>query len=507
MSLTKRLSISLLVGLSLIVAMAFVVYVIAQQRARIVVNGATITVKAGGDFQAALDRANPGDTILLEAGATYAGPFILPKKNGEQFITVRSSASDSQLPAQGQRIDPQRYAPALPKIICSKNEPAIRSAAGAHHYRFINVEFGPTRNGEGNIIELGDGREKNIDELPRHIEFDRVYVHGSPTVGQRRGIAANGQHIRIINSHFADIKRQGDESQAIACWAGDGPIEIANNYLEAAAENVLFGGAGSNLKLVPSDIVVRDNHLNKPLEWRGEGWLVKNLFEIKNGRRVKVTNNLMTNNWTSGQTGTAVLFTVRADNGPATVIEDVEFTDNIVRGAGGAVSVYGAEGGGGRRLTIRNNVFEDIDGGKWEGRGQFLLCNEWDGLVIENNTILQTGNITSAYGNQVKGFVFRNNIIAYNEYGFHGENRAPGQDSIDVFFPRALVGNNAIIGGNSSLLKSRNMYPSSLAELKLTNPSKGDYRPLANSSLKGRGANGADIGANLDPQRVGRASQ
>ena len=34
------------------------------------VAGATITVRADDDLQAALDRARPGDTVLLEAGAT-----------------------------------------------------------------------------------------------------------------------------------------------------------------------------------------------------------------------------------------------------------------------------------------------------------------------------------------------------------------------------------------------------------------------------------------------------
>ncbi len=78
----------------------------------------------------------------------------------------------------------------------------------------------------------------------------------------------------------------------------DGPVEIINNYLEAAAENILFGGAGSFLKLVPTNCVVRGNHLNKPLNWREENWEVKNLFEIKNGKNIRVENNLMTNNWT-----------------------------------------------------------------------------------------------------------------------------------------------------------------------------------------------------------------
>ena len=53
------------------------------------------------------------------------------------------------------------------------------------------------------------------------------------------------------------------------------------NYLEAAAENIMFGGAPPYIQnLVPSDIVVRRNHLTKPLAWRTQNWLVKNLFEL-----------------------------------------------------------------------------------------------------------------------------------------------------------------------------------------------------------------------------------
>jgi hypothetical protein len=42
----------------------------------------TIRVPARGDLQEALDQANPGDLIALEEGATYAGPFRLPRKQG-----------------------------------------------------------------------------------------------------------------------------------------------------------------------------------------------------------------------------------------------------------------------------------------------------------------------------------------------------------------------------------------------------------------------------------------
>ncbi|HEV7843509.1 MAG TPA: hypothetical protein VGO69_07410, partial [Pyrinomonadaceae bacterium] len=76
-------------------------------------NGTTIVVNAGDNLQSALDGARPGDTIMLEAGATFRGTFRLPKKAGVEFITVRSSAPDSQLPASGQRLDPVRYASQL----------------------------------------------------------------------------------------------------------------------------------------------------------------------------------------------------------------------------------------------------------------------------------------------------------------------------------------------------------------------------------------------------------
>lgn len=496
-----------LLVLASIVLVAGLAYVFArQERARRVqVNGKTITVKAGGDVQTALDSARPGDTILLEAGATFRANLKLPNKPGNEFITIRSSASDAQLPAQGERIDPSRYATLLPKLVATTaGESAITATGGAHHYRFVCVEFGPTPKGMGNIILLGTTEETSLDQLPHHIEFDRVYVHGDPTEGQRRGIALNGRSIRIVNSYFSDIKRRGEESQAICGWGGDGPYEITNNYIEAAAEGILFGGATAAMAVTPSDIIVRGNHFNKPLQWRDEGWVVKNHFELKNAKRVKIENNLMTNNWAKGQVGTAVLFTVRDDSGAAATIEDVEFSNNIVRGAGGALNVYGAEGKGGHRLTIRNNVFDDINGGKWGGDGQFLTASQWDGLTIENNTIQTTGNITRASGGQVTNFIFRNNVIPQNEYGFHGDDRSPGQDSLDHYFPGSIVTNNAIVGGDSSSVNGRNMFPPSFKQLGFVNPEAADYRLKPDSPLKKRGLNGSDIGANLDPQTVGR---
>ena len=80
---------------------------------------ATIAVPAGGDFQAALNAAAPGDVITLAPGATYVGNFKLPNKpltsDPNPYITIRSAAPDSALPPAGVRITPA-YAAQLPKI-------------------------------------------------------------------------------------------------------------------------------------------------------------------------------------------------------------------------------------------------------------------------------------------------------------------------------------------------------------------------------------------------------
>jgi large repetitive protein len=65
--------------------------------------GSTISVNAGGDLQSALNSASCGDTIQLQAGATFTGVFTFPAKNcdANHWIIVRTSADDSVLPAEG----------------------------------------------------------------------------------------------------------------------------------------------------------------------------------------------------------------------------------------------------------------------------------------------------------------------------------------------------------------------------------------------------------------------
>jgi hypothetical protein len=166
-----------------------------------------------------------------------------------------------------------------------------------------------------------------------------------------------------------------------------------------------------------------------------------------------------------GQDGTAILFSTRADNGPATMVEDIEFIDNFVRNSDNGISVFGEEGSGGHRLTIRNNIFDKIGQRGAEGTGRFMKSTAWNGLVIENNTIVNSGNIVSAYSMPTKGLVFRNNIVFENEYGFKGDGTASGIPTIDKFFPGARISGNAIIGGRADRYRSENFFFPSLKDL------------------------------------------
>ena len=104
--------------------------------------GATLTVGAGGNLQAALDKAQLGDTIVLQAGATFTGPFQLPNKTaGSGWIYVVSS-NLSQLPPPGTRVSPENAAN-MPKILAPNVLNALTTVANSHHFRFVGLEFAP----------------------------------------------------------------------------------------------------------------------------------------------------------------------------------------------------------------------------------------------------------------------------------------------------------------------------------------------------------------------------
>ena len=473
--------------------------------------GGTIEVPAGSDLQAAIDRARPGDTLVLAAGATFVGPFTLPRKRGSGWITLRSSELE-RLPPAGTRVDPS-HASAMPKLEAERGA-VIATEPSAQRYRLIGLEIRPARGVFlTELVRLGRDAGQNKANTPAHFLIDRCYLHGDPELGARRGVALNSSSTDVLSSYFADFKERDADSQAIAGWNGPGPFRIVGNYLEAAGENVMFGGADPSVRnLVPSDIEVRDNHFRKPLAWKdatkGGSWSVKNLFELKNARRVVVADNLFEHNWVGSQSGFAILLTVRNQDGnaPWSTVEDVTFTRNVLRHAASGISILGRDDNHpslrARRIRITHNLFDDIGGPAWGGGGVLLqLIGGASDVVFDHNTAFHTDNVITAEGEPHARFVFSNNIVQQNQYGIIGTGTGPGLPTLARYFPGARVEGNAFIGGAADAYPARNFFPASMREVGLARREKEKWPALVNTSpLRGKATDGADVGAGSEVQ-------
>jgi len=596
-------------------------------------SAATLAVNTNGDLQLTLNAAQPGDVILVAAGATFTGNFVLPTKAaGGSAIVLRSSASDTLLPADGERIRPSVHAQYLPKLRSANSLPALRTAAGASGWTIRFVEFQGNQGGFGDIIALGSGDasvQTSLSQVPTGITIDRCYVHGDPAVGQKRGVALNSGATSIVNSYIADIKAAGIDSQAIAGWNGPGPFTITNNYLEASTENVLFGGADPGIaKLVPSNITFRGNLVAKKESWRapilaaptgvkatidagasaltkgtyyytvvatrrvapdvpvysgaspqltvivpdtrksivtitwtadptaaayriyrstdrkkpgvyfettfasfrdsggasaGTGsipspglWLVKNLFELKNAQDVVIDGNVFEYNWTHGQVGYAVLLTPRNQDGtaPWSIVQRVSFINNIVRHSAGGMNVLGTDdlqpSGATNTVTIRNNLFDDLGrNGFWGENLPWLLFGDGgSGYTIDHNTVIHTGtSLVYFYGARAFAqFAYANNMGRHNDYGFMGESRSPGNDTINAYLaPPYTLTRSLIVGGNPPWYPMTNQqcgtatcFPTEAAwEAEFANFSAGDYHLTTTSNYKTAATDGKDLGADL----------
>jgi len=547
-------------------------------------------VRAGDDLQAALNAARPGDELRLEPQATFTGNFVLPVTSGTSTITVRTDLADSALPGPRQRVTPKTAAQ-FARIVSPNADAALRTAPGAHHWQLMFLEFPATQSGFGDIIQLGDGSsaQNSLGQVPYQLVLDRVYVHGDPVFGQKRGIALNARLVTIRNCYISDIKAVGVDSQAIAGWNGPGQYTIENNYLEAAGEVFMLGGADPAIpNLVPESVFVRYNYMTRPMSWRdpivappanvsavaagggslpagvyayrvlarrpagqdnvassaasaevtttassggvriswdpvanatgyvvyartpagvseswtvtetsfvhngsapgrratppatGTQWQIKNIFELKNARRVQIDFNLFENNWQAAQPGYAILFTPRNQDGkcPWCVVEQVDFLHNIVRHVAGAFNItgYDSEGTSKQANTIRieDNLVYDVTTGLGGTGWAFLAGEGIRDLTINRNSIDFDGTtLLYAYGGTksapkpMPGFKFTNNAARHGQYGINGADASTGTLTFQMYFPDPVVTGNWLSGGTSSRYPSGNRFEEPF-DLKLT---------------------------------------
>lgn len=376
------------------------------------------------DLQATLNAAACGTTIQLPAGATYTGAYTMSKACPTSPITL--------------------VGPSFPNrrvtLADVANWPHLKAASGANSALTIT--------GSGYVVrgvEITGGSDV-VTVAGTNVTLDQNYIHGAPSEDHKRGIALNGVNVTVTRNYISDFHVAGQDSQAVCGWTGAGPYLIQDNYLEAASENVLFGGADPTVtNLVPSNIQILGNTISKPLAWRTQaGWNVKNAIELKNAQHVTISGNVVENVWSDAQAGYLLVLTVRNQDGgcPWCIVQDVQVTGNVFRHGGGFANILAVDdtnpSGRMAAVAFSGNLVYDIDAAKYTGAadasGRLLqILNGVNGLTWDHNTIVggtALGAVNSlidfANGGPIAsfpltGFVYTNSVGPEGDYGVIGQ--------------------------------------------------------------------------------------
>jgi len=534
--------------------------------------GSVISVNAGGNLQSALNSAQCGDTIQLQAGATFTGNFELPAQNCDSghWIWIRTSAPNSALPAEGQRLTPC-YAgvaslPNRPAYNCPQPQDVVATissesktgaspitlASGANHYRLLGLEI--TRPADQKPVVALVAKEQT--SAASYIVIDRCWIHGTAQDETRRGVALAGTtYVAVIDSYLNDFHCESHwgtctDSSTMSGGMGNltsGPWDIEDNFLEAAGEDILIGGGAATI--VAHDITIRHNHFYKVPQWQqgsqgfvggyhGDPFVVKNLFEIKNGIRILLEANILEYSWGGfTQYGQSILITPRnaydkktkqGNQCPVCEATDITVRYNTVSHTGGGINIAnvlvdGYDGQAGERYSIHDIVVDDIDAKKYLGDGGlFLIMNNWANHTLNNVSIQHvTGfpdlqNHMMAVKNdltypEMYAFTFSSNIVVVPQYpvwSAGGTDSCAGSDVpvtvISTCFKTYTFVNNVLAATPPAFPSNKwpngSFFPATVKDVGFVNYNNGNggnYQLLPNSPYLGKGGGGTDPGANI----------
>ena len=412
-------------------------------------------------LQSAINAATCGDTIVLKAGSTYSGNFTVPATScvgNSGWIEIQSDAIGN-LPPPGTRIDPSN-ANHMARISTPNISPAIAFWPGSNHWRLMGLEVtttsASTRNTVYNLIIAGFARDNNtgakvISELPAHLIFDRIYIHGLSNANVTRAIFMNTQASAVVDSYCDEIHSNFQDTQCFSVSNGTGPFLFQNNFIQAGAENIMFGGSDPAISnLIPADITIVGNLFQKNVSWKGQpppyNWVIKNLLELKNAQRVLIDGNVFQYDWAAGQSYAILLRPVnQKGNCPWCATADVTFTHNLLRHVPGGIQIafsldLNNTTEAAQRILLQNNLILDSNSATWGNGNAFALStgatprgHDW---IIDHNTAFSNhAFLMIGDSGTVAGLQLTNNIGFYGAYGIFGSGQGSGRRALEAYAP------------------------------------------------------------------------
>jgi hypothetical protein len=377
----------------------------------------TVSVKSGDNLASLLASQTIDNTVyLLPAGVTFAGPFPFTKP-----CTIQTAG-----PAPASRVQPTDPLAILLDAFVKPTAPVT----------LANLALVPI--GVGTIFPVGDGTT-----------LDRVFTRGGPA-GQHRGIQGNARNVIVRRCWVDNIVSSDQDAQAFACWDGAADILLDDNYLESSGENFICGGADASSQAnIPTRITMQNCDLSKRLAWRGTNAIVKNLVEAKNIIGLTVRNNRGSYCWLSGQTGYAILLTVRNQDGtnPYAIVSGVLFEDNQWSHLGAGIQFLGQDDAHPSQrmtdVTIRRDRFIDVNPGIWGGDGrQIYFAGGPKGVTLEDLQF-DGAHLNSAFSfdgaaQTCDGLVVTRGRYQEGDYGIKGPGTSSGKPSLDKWAPNTV---------------------------------------------------------------------
>jgi hypothetical protein len=376
-------------------------------------------------FDAALANATAGATIVVSTSLVYSKPLTIRRPD----VVIMSETYDARA---GQRMTRDEPAPTFTDGITVLADTVTCSGLDVRR-------TDPTKD----IVVLGAS----------HLMMDRMRVLGSQTDGAKRGIAANGGDMVIRNCFIDEIKRKGQDTQAICAWDMIEPgLVIENCYLAGAGQAVMLGGADpQSAPRTPSAVRIGHSTLTKPAGWQTDGTQVKCAFEAKNCMDVVITDcDLIGAGTAQGQGAYAIVLTPRNQGGtaPYSTVTKLRIEACYVKSAGGVVTLLGTDPTAGRPsewldiVTIKNVYCSDIDPKIYGGPGRLFTFEDGaksvtlDSLTVAGTNIMALGYFMKR---PPTGLVLRNLKLPLSKYSWKIDGGGNGIPALQAYAPDAVI--------------------------------------------------------------------
>lgn len=246
----------------------------------------------------------------------------------------------------------------------------------------------------------------------------------------RRAMYANCKDLLVEDNVFSNYYEANTDSQVIAGTNGSENHIIRRNKMEAASENIIYGGSdAASEEMCPKNIRILDNELTKRAEWKTEKYNMKCLLELKNAQDVVIRGNKFDGAYKQAWGNAPAMVIKSANQGgtnPYARSEDVLIENNIIQNVGTYISLLSEDEPGNlpgrtKNIMVRMNLFHAMNG-EPDGRA-IKLGEDCIDVTFDHNTFLDNRHSFLEWwgelGNRAVNFRYINNISEHGTYGVH----------------------------------------------------------------------------------------